>query len=159
MTDEIITTTETLDETQKYLDTITDLKRNSVSRVEYDKIRDENKKLLETLVNGGTLEASTEATPKADIKELRHKFLNTEMSNLDFWKTTLDLRDAIIESGDKDPFLPFGQKIAPTPEDRQKAENVAAVVRECIDYSAGDPEIFTNELQRRTIDVMPARRR
>lgn len=159
MTDEIMTTTETIDETQKYLDAISDLKQNSVSRAEYDKIRDENKKLLETLVNGGSIEASTEATPKHSIEELRGNIFGKELSNLDYWTNVLELRTALMENGDKDPFLPYGQKIQPTEEDVAKANKVAAVVQECINYAQGDSAIFTNELQRRTIDIMPTRRR
>ena len=164
MTDEIITTTETTDETQKYLDAIADMKRNSVSRAEYDKIRDENKKLLETLVNGESIEGSAEPAPKASLKELRTNVFKKDLSNLEYWQNVLELREHIMTYGDEkgrkeDPFLPHGQKIAPTAEDRQKAQLVADVVGECIEYAEGDAELFTNELQRRTIDVMPNRRR
>ena len=163
MTDEIMTT-ETVDETQKYLDVIADMKKTSVSRSEYDKVRDENKKLLEALVNGDTLEASTEAPPKATLSELRNNVFRKDLSNLDYWQNVLDLREHIMTYGDEkgrkdDPFLPMGQKIAPTAEDRIKAEDVATVVKECIEYAEGDANIFTTELQRRTIDVMPNRRR
>ena len=151
---------EQLDETQKYIDAIQEMKKTSVSRDEYDRIRDENKKLLESLVNGKSIEnASAEAT-KPDIKELRDKFMHSSnMSNLEYWKTTLELRDAIIEQTGADPFLPYGQKIAPTADDVQKANNVASVVKECIEYADGDSAIFTNELQRRTVDTAPARPR
>lgn len=150
---------EQLDETQKYIDAINELKKNSISMSEYNKIRDENKKLLDTLVQGKTIESDSAESAKPDIKELRENLFKKDLSNLDYWKNVLELRTALIESGANDPFLPYGQKISPTGEDVQKANQVATVVQECIDYADGDSAIFTNELQRRTIDVMPTMRR
>lgn len=164
MAEEVInggTPTEQTNENQKYLDAIAELKKNSVSRAEYDKIRDENTMLLNSIVSGKTTEtASAEEANKPTIEEMRKKIFKTEgLSNLEYWQNVLDLRDALIERGDKDPFLPYGQKIAPNEEDISKAENVSKVVRECIEYADGDSQLFTNELQRRTNEVMPARRR
>lgn len=153
--------TEQTNENQKYLDAIAELKKNSVSRAEYDKIRDENTMLLNSIVSGKSLETtSAEEANKPTIEELRKKYFNLEgHPNLDCVQTILDVRDATIERGDKDPFLAFGQKIAPNEEDINKANNVAKVLHECIEYANGDDQLFTNELQRRIIDVMPARRR
>lgn len=153
--------TEQTNENQKYLDAIAELKKNSVPRAEYDKIRDENTMLLNSIVSGKAIEtASAEEANKPTIEELRKKYFKLEgHPNLDCVQTVLDIRDATIEQGDKDPFLAFGQKIAPNEEDINKANNVAKVLRECIEYADGDDQLFTNELQRRIIDVMPARRR
>lgn len=148
--------TEQIDETQKYIDAIQEMKKTSVSRDEYDRIRDENTKLLNSLVNGQAYENTSAEVTKPDVTELR-KAWGKEASNLQFWENTLSLRDAIIAEGGKDPFLPYGQKIQPTEEDVLKAEKVATVIKECINYADGDSAIFTNELQRRTIDVAPAR--
>lgn len=157
MEENIINQEEQIDETQKYLDTIAELKRTSVSRADYDKVREENTKLLQSIVNGQALESSsTEDAAKPSIEELRGKFLSgKDMSNLEYWQTALDLRDALLEKGEKDPFLPHGQKIAATAEDVEAAQRVADVVRECIDYADGDSRIFTNELDRRTVDTAP----
>ena len=162
-----ITKNETLDagndDIQKYIDIINELKANSVSRQEYEKIRTENKQLLTTLVEGKSLEtSSTEEAQKPTAAELRKQLFtdNVSMSNLEYWQKTLDLRDAVIKETGKDPFLPYGKKISPTVEDVEAANRVAAVVRECIDYADGDSRIFTNELDRRTIDTAaPAGRR
>ena len=48
--------------------------------------------------------------------------------------------------------------ISPTEEDIKCAEKVADVFQQCIDYAKGDPTVFTNELQRRTLNSMPNRR-
>lgn len=147
---------------QKYIDTINELKANSVSRSEYDKIRNENTQLLTSLVNGKSMEsAATAATPKPSAQELRKELYgeNVRLSNLDYWEKTLALRDAVIEETGKDPFVPYGKKITATEEDISKANKVAEIVRECIDVADGDSNIFTMELQRRTNEGAPVRRR
>ena len=40
------------DNTQDYINAIKDLKQNSVNRSEYEKLRAENKKLIDAVVNG-----------------------------------------------------------------------------------------------------------
>lgn len=143
-----------------YIDTINELKKNSVSRADYEKLREENKTLVSSLAAGKAFENdSTESAAKPGIEELRNKFLTKDMTNLEYWETALDLRDALIESGAKDPFLPYGQKITATAEDVQKAQQVADVVRSCIDYADGNPRLFTQELDRNTIDTAPAARK
>ena len=47
-----------------------------------------------------------------------------------------------------DPFVPVGNKITPTDEDFQKAEKVAKVLQECVDYADGNPAVFVDELKR-----------
>lgn len=156
MLDETITTEN--EDIQKYIDTIADMRRNSVSREEYDRVRGENKQLLTTIASGQTLESgSTEPAPKPDIKALRAELFNgdCQLSNLEYWQKALTLRQAIMDEGGKDCFLPHGSKIAPTEEDVMKANRVAQVVGECIEYADGDSAIFTNELQRRTVDNIP----
>lgn len=147
---------------QKYIDTINELKANSVSRAEYEKIRSENKQLLTTLVEGRSLEnSSSEDTSKPSAQELRKELYsdNVNLSNLDYWQKTLDLRDIVIKETGKDPFLPYGQKITPTTEDVAAANKVAEIVRECIEYADGDSRLFTQELDRRTVDTAPPAKR
>lgn len=144
---------------EMYIDAINELKQNTVSKEEYERVKKDNKKLLDALTAGKTIESDAAAPAKPSIEELRKNWKKPNQSNLEFWENTLALRDAVVKQGGKDPFLPFGQKISPTAEDVQKANNVAAVVRECIEYADGDSELFTNELQRRTIDVMPTKPR
>ena len=141
---------------QDYLDTIAELKKNTVSRQEYDALRAEHTKALKILVEGGQMEP--EEKEEVDMAALRKELYGSESSltNLEYWKKTLALRQAIIDSGANDPFLPYGSKIAPTAEDVEKANNVATVVQECIDYADGDSSLFTQELQRHTIDAMPS---
>lgn len=155
MAEELITQTEDTTVEQDYIDQIAQLKQNTVSKAEYEKLRADHKKAMDALINGGQIE-TTEKAP-VDKNQLRKELYCNEpnLSNLDYWKKTLELRQAIIDEGGKDPFLPYGQKIAPTAEDKEAAERVATIVQECIDYADGDSRIFTNELDRRTIDTAP----
>ena len=135
-----------------YLNIIKELKENSVDRSEYEKLRAENKRLLENFVNGNPNEETPTETHRP-INEIREELFNHEHSNLDYVKLSLELRDALISEGESDPFIPISSKYNPTDQDVNAAENVAKIYQECIEYAEGDSEVFTNELQRRTRDV------
>jgi hypothetical protein len=131
------------------------MKQNSVTRESYDKLKSENKQLLDALVNGKDIEIKKEEP--VDIDKLRKDLFNRggNLSNLEYVSSALKLRDALIEKGERDPFLPYGEKVNLTAEHYDKAEQVATVLRECVEFADGDSGIFTAELQRRTKDVMP----
>ena len=145
------------DNTQDYLAAIKELKENSVNRSEYDKLRAENKRLIDAVVNGqpGQEEQVVVKHTKEQIDDLRNDLFNSprELNNLEFITKTMELREALMENGEPDPFLPVGKQISPTRDDIEGAEKVAQVYKECIEYAEGDSEVFTNELMRRTRDV------
>ena len=145
------------DNTQDYLAAIKELKENSVNRSEYEKLRAENKKLIDAVVNGqpGQEEQVLVKHSKEQIDDLRNDLFNSprELTNLEFITKTMELREALMENGEPDPFLPVGKQISPTRDDLEGAEKVAQVYKECIEYAEGDSEVFTNELMRRTRDV------
>ena len=139
-----------------YIEAIKEMKQNSVSREQYEKLKQEKKELLDTLINGGQVEMIDPAT-KPSIDDLRKQLFSKEaadkgMTNLEFVTKSLELRDAIIESGGTDPFLPIGRGIELTRDDYEAAEFTAEQFRECIDIAQGNSEVFTNELMRRTVD-------
>lgn len=142
-----------------YVAAIQELQNNTVSKEQYQKLRSENKKLLDALVSGQQIDIQKEE--KVSVDDLRKKLFtrDSELSNLEYVETSLKLRDALIEAGERDPFLPYGEKIQETAEQHDKANRVAEVLKECIEFADGDSGIFTAELQRRTKDVMPMRRR
>lgn len=146
---------ENVNDSIDYIEAIKEMKQNSVDRSVYDKLKSENKQLLDALVNGKEIEISKEEP--VDIAKLRKDLFNKDghMSNLEYVSTALKLRDALIEKGERDPFLPYGDKVNLTAEHYDKAEQVATVLRECVEFAEGDSGIFTAELQRRTKDVMP----
>lgn len=135
---------------------INEIKQNSVSREQYEKLKNERDELVGALINGGQVEMIDPST-KPSISELRKELFSKEaaekgMTNLEFVTKSLELRDAIIESGGTDPFLPVGRGIELTRDDYEAAEFTAQQFRECIDIAQGNSEVFTNELMRRTVD-------
>ena len=144
------------DSTPDYLAAIKELKQNSVDRSEYEKLKAENKKLIDAVVNGQpSQEEQVVVHTKDEIDRLRKELFNSDkdLSNLEYVSKAVELREALIENGEPDPFIPVGHQISPTREDIEKAAMVAQVYKECIDYAEGDSEVFTNELMRRTRDV------
>lgn len=141
------------DMTQDYVSAINELKQNSVDKAKYDALRLENKKLLNSLVNGQVVEQQVEKK-QADIPALREKVFNNEnQTNLEYITNVLNLRNALLENGQEDPFVPQGTMITATQADYEKANRVATVLQEMVDDADGDPNIFLNEYQRRVKDT------
>lgn len=151
MTDEMI---DTIEEEKDPVDIINELKENSVSKDEFNKLKAQNTKLLNALAKGEKM--TTEESKPVDRAKLVNELYGTDrkpLSNLEYATKTMELRDAIIAAGEPDPFLPNGHMITPTTEDITEANKLAEVFKECIDYAQGDDGVFTNELMRRTMDV------
>ena len=141
MEDQVIETsqaTEQVDNNQ-YIEALNQLKANSVDKADYEKLKAENKKLLDSIVNGS-------------IQELREKLAGSSennMSSLEYAETALKLRQRLIEDGKEDPFVPHGSQYSPTQIDYDRADRVAAVLQECVDNAEGDDASFLAELKKR----------
>lgn len=142
-------------EYQQYIDTINDLKANSVSKEKYDQLKSENKSLIDALKNGQQIQVEEET--KVDIDELRKELFNTDkpLTNLEYVSKSLQLRNAILERDGVDIFMPNGKNYKYDSDDQDKADYVAQMFQECIDYANGDSQLFTQELMRRTKDDTP----
>lgn len=150
-----VTSVDVVDSSQDYIDAINTLKATTVPKTMYEKVKEENSKLLKTLVEGGSID-NGQSVEKRSIEQLRKDLFTTDnQTNLQFIENALELRTALIESGNPDPFLPHGAQIAPTNEDVECANRVANCLQQCVDYADGDSSIFTNELQRIMIDTGP----
>lgn len=142
---------------QEYIDTINDLKANSVSKEKYEQLEKEKKGLIEALKNGGQVNV-VEPKEEVNIDELRKDLYGNpekQMTNLEYISKTLKLRNALIEKGEPDPFMPNGHEYQFDQRDQDKANYVAQVYQECIDYAQGNDQLFTQELMRRTKDDSP----
>ena len=140
---------------EQYIAAIEELKASTVSRDAYNKLRTENKQLLDALVSGQQL-PQTQTEEKPSVKDLRNKLFATDgndLSNLEYVKTALSLRNSLIEAGERDPFLPYGDKVDITSEQIDTAEKVANALQEMVDFAEGDSGVFTAEYQRRVKDV------
>ena len=151
---------ETVPENNQYIETIKELKNSTVSKDEFEKVKAENKQLLDSLVKGQPQQdVKPQPTAKeidAHINQLRDMVLNdSELNNLEYVQAALDLRNAIIDRDgpESDPFVGHGHKLTPTEEDYEAGQRVADVFQECIDKSEGQSDIFTAQLQNHTLDV------
>lgn len=149
------------DNTPDYLAEIERLKSNTVDKSQYEKLLEDNKKLIQTIARNDERAKANEAAKNneqpIDINKLREKMFNPNntLNNLEYIKSALQLRKGLMDKGEPDPFLPIGNKITPTAEDVETAERVAKAFQSCVDYADGDPELFTQELQRITRDNGP----
>ena len=146
-----VTGQENVDDSVDYISALNEMKQNSVSRSEYEKLKADNKRLLDSIVNGTS--ENVEVLPKKSIEELRKNFMKEGVSNLDYWKNVLELRERLIEDGQPDPMIPTGVRVAANQMDYDGVEKLVSGIQHCIDYANGDSQLFTNELQRITRDV------
>lgn len=150
---------------KNYIDTIAELKRNSVDKSEYEKLLEENKQLLKNFTEFKPQEEEVQPQKTYDLDGLRKKlFGDKDLSNLEYIKTALELREGIIATQgiEADPFVGKGHDLVPTEQDYNTAQKVANVFQHCVDVAVangGDSEIFTNELQRLTNDIALPRRK
>ena len=129
-------------------------KANSVSKEEYEKLQEENRRLIAEVINGegGAGNGQTEDPKEVDIDALNNLLFGpkcSELTNLEFCDNLLKLRQAVIKRDGVDPFLPHGANIKPTEFDAERAQAVADVMTECVKEAGGDSGVFTALLQKR----------
>ena len=152
--------TEVEDDTNNnYIETINEMKKNTVSKEMYAKLQEENKQLLDTIVNGNYV-SEEENKPKeepVDLDALRKEMFSGNCSNLKYAEDALKLREEILKRDNVDIFLPHGTHIKPTKEDVESVNNVVSCLEHCIDEAEGDSSIFTLELQKYLSDPIVAK--
>lgn len=151
----IITEAENANETD-YIAVIQEMKQNTVSRDEYNKLKAENSKLFKALASGEQITNETKQAPKS-IEELRRDVRSAETS-LDGFKASLALRAAVLEKTGEDVFVPHGSKILPTDEDKATAARVASTLQEWVEESGDDPLTFARIMEQRTVGL-PVKRK
>lgn len=148
-------TTEITYDYQEYIDQINELKRNSVSKADYDKIKEENRTLLSNIVNGNpsaTMEQTPEA-PKESLDDLRKRVFTNPKNDLDYVAGILEIRDRVMAEGGADPFVNNNGRYAATEEDYRIAQETAEGLRHCVEVADGNNQVFFNELARITRDT------
>ena len=134
-----------------YIKVISDLKHNSVPIEKYNKLKEDNQKLLNSFVNGEDIQRP-DKPEKVDVAQIRESMFGVkakQMTNLEFIDNALKLRKQILDDGGVDIFVPTGHKVQTTNNDYESAQRVAKVLQECVDYASGNSEVFTDELKRR----------
>lgn len=159
MADEILENqTQTQDDTtQMYLEQIKELKKNSVTKEQYDKLMEENRNLLKSLVDGQAQTSTEDEKPSRSTEEILKDF-NADTSNLDHIKYVMELHNKRLEEGIND-FVPQGHQISPSDEDIRDAKQVEDFLNDLIETADGNADVFNNEYQRRVIDTILPRRK
>lgn len=131
---------------------IEDMRNNTVPKDKYNKLMADNAKLMKALANGETIQVEAPNTP--NVEELRKEYLNFEnKTDLQIAKDTLALRNALIEAGQPDPFLPNGKNVEITEQDEIDAERVADLLQYAIDASDGSNGVFLAQLSNKLLDT------
>lgn len=137
---------------KEYINQIKDLKEKTVSREEYERIKNDNKELAKALINGtgANIPGITKPENKPDLDDLRKKLFTEKSKNdLEYFTNLLALRDGVMADGQPDPFLPINREFRATAQDEADAERIATQIKEAIKYADGDPAVFSNDLRRR----------
>ena len=136
-----------------YIEAINKLKKETVSKDLFDKLKAENAQLLNTLVENGQYQPQETTVSDDDINKLRADLFrkNSNMSNLEFCDKSLKLRKALMDKGEQDPFVPIGNMTPATDQDYETAERVASVIQDCIDRANGNSALFTTLLNNQII--------
>lgn len=136
----------------EYINQINELKSKTVSREEYERIKNDNKELAKALINGtgANIPGITIPEEKPDLDDLRKKLFTKKSKNdLEYFTNLLALRDGVMADGQPDPFLPINREFRATAQDEADAERIATQIKEAIEYADGDPAVFSNDLRRR----------
>ena len=136
---------------QDYLEAIQILKDTTVSKEQYEKLRAENKKLLNAVLNDQKADNKGEPVEtveqlQTDLRTLKNELANAQekgMSNLEFTSKALKYREKAMKLGLQDPFVP-NTPTGPEENDFRSAERVAEVLQKCVDEAKGNPATFRN---------------
>lgn len=131
-----------------YIATINDLntkiKEDMVSKEDYMKLRKENQKLLNSLVNGDPVKS--QANQQDTMDDAIRKLTNKRSSNLDVISSALKIRELEMEKGNEDPWVPHSRTYEPTANDFEKSKQYAEVLQELVDEADGDSNRFNSML-------------
>jgi len=124
-------------------------KENSVPKKDYEDLKAEHLKLINDMVEGKnpTFNVDTTKPEKVATQDLIKKILNDRnLSNREFVKTALQMRQQRLEEGKPDVFAPLGHRRPTTHEESLVAERVAKELQDCVDRSNDDAQF--NDLLR-----------
>lgn len=149
---------ETVDANTAYVDAIKELRETTVSKEQYQKLMAERNQLITALKNGETIQEANDKP--VDVEALRKKLFTKDLSNLEYVDTALQLRKELIARGERDPFLPVGEKVRETSDMHIKAQEIAEGLQYCVDSADGDSGVFTAYYQKLVKDpIIPRRSR
>lgn len=126
------------DEATELIKEIAEVKKNMVSKEEYEKVLADNAKYKHALLTGITETDSEEKKSAAELREDYSKAIKTGVPNLKGFETALKLREAVINETGKDPFMTE----ALTRIDPDFGERVSEVMSDLVEKSNGSSQMF-----------------
>lgn len=137
-----------------YIANLNALRNNMVPKDEYQKVVEDNKNLMNALANGtgGVYEDEDEEEEKVvDVDALRKTLFNanSDVSDLEYITCAVQLRDYILETEEKDIFLPNNPSYQFKDSDAMTTHRIAEVFKECIEAADGNNDVFKAQLQAR----------
>ena len=161
MADEILISESQQDVVQDGMDDVDafiEYKKNSVPRELYDKVVGEKDKLKRALASGEKIEF--EEDKPVNLEELCKRTYTQDISNLEYVKNVLKIREEMIKKGMRDPALPVGDQVALTDDHTRRMNKVAEGLKQMVDYADGDATIFLDTYQRNVVDpIIPKKRK
>lgn len=127
------------------------LKESSVSKDEYLKLQKKYEDAVGAIIDGRTVQKQQEGAPvdtEKRIQELRESLFNPKkpLTNLQYAKNALELRQLLLDDGQPDVFMPTGSRVRRTGNEAAQAQRVAEGLKELIDKSEGNDALFTGLL-------------
>lgn len=142
-----------------YIDAIKNYNENYVPKTRYEKLEEENRELVNALVNNEQITTVMTQENKQPIeelvKEMRVSPSKGFIFDTNFVEKALEFRERILEEQGVDCFVSSGHNVNPSQESYMSAQKTADIYRECLDYANGDNKVFINELQRRMVETNP----
>lgn len=135
---------------ENYVEIIKNLKANTVSKEEYDRVVKENKTLADAFAYSApdSTEPAEVIPTEEDIQVLRNNLTKRNQTNFEFIKNACKLRESLLARGERDPFLPKNEDYQINTLDEEKCQNIYEGLKYCIDESNNDPELFNANLKR-----------
>lgn len=131
-----------------------------VSKEEYEKVVKEKNDIVTAILDGTYSKKEGNTETYVDIDQATKDLYSNpdkQFKDVEYVTKVLDLRDAVIHRDgiENDPFLPFGHDVKITDYDRERAQNLAKVLRDCVNESQGDNDLFLALLQSKTKESLP----
>lgn len=151
---ENVQTEETKTVEQEYLEQIEQLKSSTVSKEEYDKLKNQHTALLKSYVNG-TANVEAEKQKEVEVKsadDVRKELFKPEreLNDIEYVQKALELREKVMNETGFDCFTPGPNA---TQDDIANAAKTAQVLQDCLDKADGNNAQFITALQSKLVDV------
>ena len=124
------------------IDTIAQLKKNTVSRELYEKEKAEKRELLQKVLNNESIDVTNSTKEDRSTKQIAEEFFDESLSNRDKAVLALEYRNKVIEEKgpSADPFVNQSEFSKPTQADYLEAEHIAEGLQYLVDNSETDED-------------------